>query len=94
MKDNSNRVPRQADNAPAGTVGAQGGALEREIDRERIERRAYEIYESRDREDGRADEDWFQAESEYAARNEDEANGVETDDASSSFGDRVRNARR
>ena len=53
---------------PAGTRSSNDGAgrLGRQIDHERIGARAYEIYESRNRRPGHADEDWLQAEAEYA----------------------------
>jgi Protein of unknown function (DUF2934) len=35
-------------------------------DRDRIERRAYELYQARGGGDGRADEDWFAAEQEIS----------------------------
>lgn len=69
------------------------GVLERQIDDERIARRAYEIYELRGRADSHADDDWSQAASEYAARHS-VPRAVGDYGASSSFGDRVRNARR
>ena len=69
------------------------GVLEHQIDEERIARRAYEIYESRGRADGHADEDWSQAALEYAARHS-VPRAVGDYGAGSSFGDRVRNARR
>ena len=37
-------------------------------DREQIAQRAYERYESRGREDGRDQEDWFEAEREFEQR--------------------------
>ncbi len=43
------------------------GVLQRLIAEERIARRAYEIYESRGRQDGHADEDWRQSCAEFAA---------------------------
>jgi len=46
-------------NAGSGRLGAR-------IDQQRIARRAYEIYESHGRTPGRADQDWLQAEAEYA----------------------------
>jgi hypothetical protein len=94
MKDNSNRAPQGRHEAPVGTVSANGGALEHQIDHERIARRAYELYDARGRADGHADEDWFQATSEYASRQDDDPGASENDDASSSFAERVRNARR
>jgi hypothetical protein len=88
------------DGAGGGRAGLRGrtatvndAVLGRQIDDERIARRAYEIYESRGRVDGYADDDWFRAASEYAARTI-EAGPVDRYGASSSFGDRVRNARR
>jgi Protein of unknown function (DUF2934) len=70
------------------------GLLEQQIDDERIARRAYEIYESRHRADGRAEDDWLQAAAEYAARRTSEPAPLERYGASSSFGERIRNARR
>ena len=67
------------------------GVLARQIDEERIARRAYEIYESRGRADGHADDDWFQAVSEYAAR-QSRTPGTVRRGASRSFRDRVRDA--
>ena len=61
---------------------------------ERIARRAYEIYESRERADGHADQDWFQAVSEYEARRESEPPTAFGPDAGSSYADRTRIARR
>ena len=67
--------------------------LERQIDDERIARRAYEIYESRNRIDGYADDDWFRAATEYSGR---DTTPVSADSygASRSLGERVRSARR
>jgi hypothetical protein len=70
------------------------GLLEQQIDDERIARRAYEIYVSRHRADGHADDDWFQAVAEYAARRTIEPTPFERYGASSSFGERIRRARR
>lgn len=67
------------------------GLLEQQIDNERIARRAYAIYESRHRADGHADDDWFQAAAEYAARR---TSGPTRVQRSAAFGDRIRNARR
>ena len=50
------------------TEHRDAGTLARQIAEEYIARRAYEIYESRGRADGHADDDWFLAASEYAAR--------------------------
>jgi Protein of unknown function (DUF2934) len=64
-----NSDTKWAGRAPAdGTGTSNDGAerLGRQIDHMRIAGRAYEIYESRNRVAGRADEDWFQAEAEYA----------------------------
>jgi hypothetical protein len=83
MMDDRNRIP------PAVNVGL----LERQIDDERIARRAYQIYESRHRADGHADDDWFQAAAEYARRRI-EPTPFDRHGASSSFGERVRKARR
>ena len=68
--------------------------LERQIDDERIARRAYEIYESRNRVEGHAADDWFQAAAEYAARDTSELANSTHDGASGSFADTVRSARR
>jgi hypothetical protein len=96
MNDNSNRARRERGDVPVGTgpSTANVGVLEHQIDQERIARRAYEIYESRHRADGHADEDWFQAASEYAARRESGPTAFEHYGASRSFGDRIRSARR
>ena len=75
-------------------AGMNVGLLERQIDDERIARRAYQIYESRDRVDGHADDDWFQAAAEYAARPMATPAPFDWYGASSSFGERVRKARR
>lgn len=84
MTDDRNRIP----------AGVNVGLLERQIDDERIARRAYEIYESRHRAEGHADDDWFQAAAEYAARPRAEPTPFDWYGASSSFGERVRKARR
>ena len=70
------------------------GVLEHRIDHEQIARRAYAIDESRHRADGHADEDWFQAASEYAACRERERTAFGRYGASRSFADRSRDARR
>ena len=67
--------------------------LEQQIDHERIARRAFEIYESRGRVEGHADDDWFQSASEYAAR-DNEPRAADHYGNSDSFGERVRRARR
>ena len=91
---NENRGREERYHVPVATPAAAcDGLLERQIDDERIARRAYEIYESRHRADGHADDDWFQAAAEYARRTIGPA-PVEHAGASSSFGDRVRKARR
>jgi hypothetical protein len=68
MNDTSNRSRRGPDEARVGILPANAGVgrLERQLDQQRIARRAYEIYESRRRTDGQAEEDWFQAEAECA----------------------------
>lgn len=48
--------------------GRESSTESQERNREVIEKRAYEIYESRGREDGRALEDWLQAEEEISNR--------------------------
>ena len=68
--------------------------LERQIDDERIARRAYEIYESRNRIEGYADDDWFQAATEYSARDTTTRASAGSYGASRSLADRVRSARR
>ena len=94
MTDNNTRAWNDRYHVPMGTRSAgSDGVLERQIDDERIARRAYEIYESRHRADGHADDDWFQAAAEYARRTI-EPGPFERYGASSSFGDRVRKARR
>ena len=94
MNEKNVRAPEKRYQVPVGTPAApRDGVLERQTDDERIARRAYEIYESRHRADGHADDDWFQAAAEYARRTIQPA-PVEPSGASSSFGDRVRKARR
>jgi hypothetical protein len=44
------------------------GIIEQQIAEARIARRAYEIYESRQRAEGHADDDWFKAAAEETAR--------------------------
>ena len=68
-------VPSRAERANAGT------RLTRQADHDRIAARAYEIYESRRRVDGHADEDWRQAEAEYAVRRASELAAVRAHDA-------------
>jgi hypothetical protein len=95
MNDNGHRAPRERDDVQGGAPAtANVGVLEYRIDRERIARRAYQIYESRHRADGHADEDWLQATLEYAAGRASEATVPERYGLSSSFGDRIRDARR
>jgi len=74
------------------TEHKDAGTLARQIAEEHIARRAYEIYESRGRADGHADDDWFLAASEYAARRLRRLGGVRRYGPSSSFADRVREA--
>lgn len=94
MNDNNNRGREERYHVPVATpAAASDGALERQIDEERIARRAYEIFESRHRAHGHADDDWFQAAAQYARRRIEPA-PVEHSGASSSFGERVRKARR
>lgn len=95
MNDNNNHAPRYGGDAPVETAPASVNVsvLEDQIDQERIARRAYQIYESRYRVEGHADDDWFQAAAEYAARLAVEPAPVEHYGASSSFADRVRQAR-
>jgi hypothetical protein len=93
MNDNTNRAREERHRPVAPPAAANDGVLERQIDEERIARRAYAIYESRHRADGHADDDWFQAVAEYARRTIEPA-PVERSGASSSFGERVRKARR
>jgi hypothetical protein len=82
---------------PANGHGQPGvinvSVLERQIVHERIARRAYEIYESRGRTDGHADDDWVQAASEEAARRARARRPYEVAPVSDSLADRVRNAR-
>jgi hypothetical protein len=94
MNDNSNRAPQEHENARVETASVivNVRVLEYQIDQERIARRAYEIYESRYRVEGHADDDWFQAAAEYAARLVVEPAPGYHYGASSSFGDRIRNA--
>jgi hypothetical protein len=84
MMDDRNRIPALVD----------VGLLERQIDDERIARRAYEIYESRHRADGHAEDDWFQAAAEDAARRTMQPTPFDRYGASSSYGERIRKARR
>ena len=88
MNDNSKRARQERDD-----MALNVGDPVHWIDRERIARRAYEIYESRHRADGHADQDWFQAMSEYAARRESEPTTAFGPGASRSFADRTRTAR-
>jgi hypothetical protein len=94
MTDNSNRAPRERGDArmEAAPASVNVSVIEYQIDQERIARRAYEIYESRYRVEGHADDDWFQAAAEYAARLAVEPAPGYHYGASSSFGDRIRNA--
>ena len=63
MNDNINRPLREdADWRVNVGVPVHG------VDHERVARRAYEVHGSRHRADGHADQDWFQAVSEYEAR--------------------------
>ncbi len=95
MNNDNNRAQRERDVLPVGAPAPVNvGALEHQIDQEHIARRAYAIYESRHRADGHADEDWFQAAEEYAARREGEPTAFGLYGASSSFADRTRKARR
>ncbi len=89
MNDNNNGQLREHAN---GRVNV--GVLVHRIDHERIARRAYEIYESRQRADGHADQDWFQAVSEYHARREGEPPTAFGPGAGSSYADRTGVARR
>jgi hypothetical protein len=57
-----------SDAATRSVSNAGAGRLADQIDHQRIAARAYELYESRQREDGHADDDWRQAEAEYAVR--------------------------
>jgi Protein of unknown function (DUF2934) len=68
--------------------------LAHQLDHERISRRAYEIYESRHRTDGHAEEDWFQAKAEDAQLREDGPVPAGHYGPGSSYGDRTRKARR
>jgi Protein of unknown function (DUF2934) len=74
MSGNDNWVGRVPGDVPAGPERSNAGAgrLAHQIDHERIAKRAYEIYESHDRTDGHADDDWRQAEVEYAIRRANE----------------------
>jgi DUF2934 family protein len=74
------------------TEHRDAGTLARQIAEEHIRRRAYEIYVSRGRADGHADDDWFRAAAEYAARGVRRPGAVRRYGPSSSFGDRVREA--
>lgn len=94
MNDNSHRARHERHDGLVGTGPANVGVLELQIDQERIARRAYGIYESRNRVDGHADDDWFQAAAEYATRLDSQRSISKHGSASSSLADRVRNARR
>jgi hypothetical protein len=89
MNDNSNRPRREEADWRVNV-----GVLVHGVDHERVARRAYEIYESRHRADGHADQDWFQAVSEYEARRESEPPTAFGPGAASSYADRTRIARR
>jgi hypothetical protein len=69
-------VPSRAERANART-----DRLTRQAVHDRIAVRAYEIYESRRRVDGHADEDWRQAEAEYAAGRVNEMTAIRPPDA-------------
>jgi hypothetical protein len=69
------------------------GLVERLMADERIARRAYEIYESRGRADGHAEDDWVQATAEYAARPRPQPTRSERYGAGSSFGGTTRKTR-
>jgi hypothetical protein len=90
---NDNNKERSDVPVATGPDGPTTGVLEQQIDDERIARRAYAIYESRDHADGHSEADWLQAESEYRSRRTDGVPAVERAMASSSFADRVRSAR-
>ena len=83
MKDKTNRARKEASH----------GARDRQIDEAHIAQRAYEIYESRGRGDGHADDDWFQAAAEYARRSSASA-PVAQSGASNLLGEKGRKARR
>jgi hypothetical protein len=70
MNHNSNGARQEHHDVAAETAPpvVNVGVLIRQIDHEQIARRAYAIFESRHRIEGHADEDWFQAEAEYATR--------------------------
>ena len=88
MNDNTNRLLQQRDDLPV-----KIGDLLHAIDHQQVARRAYEIYESRHHADGHADQDWFQAVSEYEARRESQPPTPFGPGASSSYADRTRFAR-
>jgi hypothetical protein len=95
MNHNNKGVRRERDDVPVGTGPAGGaGVLEQQIDDERIARRAYAIYESRNRADGHSEADWLQAESEDRSRRTGAVTAADGAMASSSLADRVRSARR
>jgi hypothetical protein len=81
---------------PIGTAESNSGAgrLAHQIDHERIAKRAYEIYESRHRTDGHADEDWLQAKAEYAVRRENQLAAARDYATTNSYGDRTSHIRR
>ena len=60
--------PRPADVSADRDDTHQSSEFERQPDRERIAQRAYERYETRGREDGHDQDDWFEAERELQQR--------------------------
>jgi hypothetical protein len=68
MNSNNDRAGARDDvRARTGQSNVGAGRLAQQIEHQRIAGRAYEIYESRYRTDGHADDDWLQAEAEYVA---------------------------
>jgi hypothetical protein len=79
--------------APHQPSNAGAGRLARAIDHAQVARRAYQIYESHGRSDGRADEDWRQAEAEYATQRANELTAAR-DASSASYDNRTSHLRR
>jgi hypothetical protein len=69
------KSPRATDVSPGRDGMSQATAVETGPSHERIAQRAYERYETRGREDGRDQEDWFEAERELQQRPSGTATG-------------------
>jgi hypothetical protein len=65
-RDNTENVPE-----PAGAPQSAGDTTAAAIDRDRIAKRAYDLYLARGGSDGAAMEDWLAAEREWIVRNAD-----------------------